>query len=123
MATDEVRKDLRAAAAARQELGPEYEDAIIESFLEKLDAREAQRHGQDLEVRQRDQVLEAVGLKRRETDPGGLALAIVSVVAAIPITAISADMLGLVGTVVSWAGLVGINLARNATRNTTTRRR
>jgi hypothetical protein len=116
MATDEVRKDLRAAAAARQELGAEYEDAIIESFLEKLDAREAQRHGQDLEFRQRDQMLEAVGLKRRETDPGGLALAIISVVAAIPITAIAADILGLVGTVVCWVGLVGINLARNSTR-------
>ncbi|WP_350275938.1 hypothetical protein [Kribbella sp. HUAS MG21] len=118
MGTDEVRKDLRAAAAARQELGPEYEDAIIESFLEKLDAREAQRRGQDLEYRQRDQVLEAVGLKRRETDPGGLALAIVSVIAAIPITAIAADMLGLIGTIVCWAGLVGINFARTAARNT-----
>ncbi|MEU8223132.1 hypothetical protein [Kribbella sp. NPDC048915] len=114
MATDEVRKDLRAAAAARQELGPEYEDAILESFLEKLDAREAQRRGQDLEHRQRDQMLEAVGLKRRETDPGGLALAIISVIAAIPITAIAADMLGLIGVIVCWAGLVAINLARGA---------
>ena len=51
MGTDEVRKDLRAAVAARQELGPEYEDAIIESFLEKLDARDAERRGQDVDVR------------------------------------------------------------------------
>lgn len=113
MATDDLRKDLRAAAAARQELGPEYEDAIIDSFLEKLDAREAQRHGREAELRREDQVLEAMGLKRREgSDPGGLALAIISVVAAIPITAIAADMVGLVGMVVSWAGLVGINYAR-----------
>ncbi|MFI7065489.1 hypothetical protein ACIBL3_31150 [Kribbella sp. NPDC050124] len=117
MGTDEVRKDLRAAAAARQELGPEYEDAIIENFLEKLDAREAARHGQDREFRQREQVLEAVGLKRRETDPGGLALAIISVIAAIPVTAIAAELTGLPGMIVSWAGLVGINLARNTRRN------
>jgi hypothetical protein len=112
MATDEVRKDLRAAVAARQELGPEYEAEIIDSFLAKLDEREAQRHHQD-------SVLEAVGLKRkesRETDPGGLALAIVTMAVAIPITAIAADMLGLIGVVVCWAGLVGINFARTAAR-------
>ncbi len=116
MGTDEVRKDLRAAVAARQELGPEYEEAIIDSFLEKLDARDAARRGQDVDFRQQDRALEAAGLKSRETDPGGLALAIISVVAAIPITAIGADMLGLPGLIVGWAGLVGINLARTTAR-------
>jgi hypothetical protein len=117
MATDEVRKDLRAAVAARQELGPEYENEIIDGFLAKLDAREAQRHGQDLELRRQDQILEAAGLKRREgADPGGLALAIVSVIAAIPITAIAADLTGLAGMLISWAGLVGINVAWTANR-------
>jgi hypothetical protein len=117
MATDDLRKDLRAAVAARQELGPEYEAEIIDSFLEKLDAREAQRHGREAELRREDQVLEAMGLKRREgADPGGLALAIISVIAAIPITAIAADMLGLIGVIVCWAGLVGLNLARTTAR-------
>ena len=104
-----MRKDLRAAVAARQELGPEYEAEIIDSFLEKLDAREAHRRTQD-------QALELAGLKRRETDPGGLALAIISVVAAIPITAISAGMIGSFGVVISWAGLVMINVARALSR-------
>ncbi|MEU4605980.1 hypothetical protein AB0F43_23580 [Kribbella sp. NPDC023972] len=112
MATDEVRKDLRAAVAARQELGPEYEAEIIDSFLEKLDARDAERRGQAVELRAQDQLLEAAGLKPRETDPGGLALAIISVVAAIPLTAIAADMMGLDGVVIVWLGLVGINFAR-----------
>jgi hypothetical protein len=110
MATDDVRKDLRAAVAARQELGPEYEAEIIDGFLEKLDARDAQRRGG---------LPEPVPRPRhpsRETDPGGLALAIVSIVAAIPITAIAADMLGLIGVVVCWAGLVGINFARTSAR-------
>jgi len=32
-------QDLRAAAEAHQELGPEYGDAIMDSFLEKIEAR------------------------------------------------------------------------------------
>jgi len=32
-------QDLRAAVEAHQELGPEYSDAVIDSFLEKLEAR------------------------------------------------------------------------------------
>ena len=117
MATDDVRKDLRAAVAARQELGPDYEAEIIDSFLEKLDARDAQRRSQEVDHRREDQVLEAMGLKRREgSDAGGLALAIISVVAAIPITAIMAGMIGLPGVVVGWAGLVAINFARTMAR-------
>jgi len=105
-----MRKDLRAAVAARQELGPEYEAAIIDSFLDKLDARDAQRRGGLPEPAPRPRH------PSRETDPGGLALAIISIVAAIPITAIAADMLGLIGVVVCWAGLVGINFARTSAR-------
>jgi len=107
MATDEVRKDLRAAVAARQELGPEYEAEIIESFLEKLDAQ--RRAGAPPEAAKPRH-------PSREQDPGGLALAIVSVVAAIPITAISAGMIGPFGIVISWAGLVFVNLARALSR-------
>lgn len=107
MATDEVRKDLRAAVAARQELGPEYEAELIDSFLEKLDARAAQ-------------VPVAAPAKpvreSRETDPGGLALAIVSVVMGIPITAIAATQEGTIAVIVCWGGLVGINLARSISR-------
>lgn len=110
MATDEVRKDLRAAVAARQDLGAEYENEIIDGFLEKLDARDAYRRADELPEPARPRH------PSREQDPGGLALAIVSVVAAIPITAISADMIGPFGVVVSWAGLVGINMARSFAR-------
>ncbi|WP_328999973.1 hypothetical protein OHA18_36740 [Kribbella sp. NBC_00709] len=111
MATDEVRKDLRAAVAARQELGPEYEAEIIDSFLEKLDARDVHRRLDALpEPAQRRH-------PSRETDPGGLALAIISVVVAIPITAISAAMIGPFGVVIGWLGLVLINVARAAGRH------
>ena len=46
------RQEIRAAAAAHDELGPEYSDAVMASFLEKVnkeidarvDARLAGRH-------------------------------------------------------------------------------
>jgi hypothetical protein len=109
MATDEVRKDLRAAVAARQELGPDYEPEIIDAFLEKIDARIAERPVAAPEpVR--------TGPPSKENDPGGLALAIVSVVAGIPITAIAGEMEGTFAVIICWGGLVGINLARSISR-------
>jgi hypothetical protein len=118
MATDEVRKDLRAAVAARQELGPEYEAEIIDSFLEKLDQRDAQRRAGSYGPFAQLGLPEPVRPARpsREPDPGGLALAIVSVVAAIPITAIMAGMIGPFGVVIGWLGLLGINFARTMAR-------
>jgi hypothetical protein len=110
MATDEIRKDLRAAVAARQELGPDYEPEIIDAFLEKIDARIAQQHPVAVEQPVR------VGPPSKENDPGGLALAIVSVVAGIPITAIAGEMEGTFAVIICWGGLVGINLARSISR-------
>ncbi|HEU4949024.1 MAG TPA: hypothetical protein VFT31_17885 [Kribbella sp.] len=108
MAADETRKDLRAAVAARQELGPDYEPEIIDAFLEKLDARLAAR---DV-VPTQHPAQPATGTG----DPGGLALAIVSVAAGIPITAIAAENGGVFATIICWGGLVGINLARSVSR-------
>ena len=34
---DEARRELEAALAAREELGPEYEHHLVESFLDKLE--------------------------------------------------------------------------------------
>jgi hypothetical protein len=112
MATDEIRKDLRAAVAARQELGPEYESELIESFLEKLDARVTQNVPQRLPT----PAPHDAKPHSRENDPGGLALAIVSVAAGIPITAIAATQEGAFAIVICWGGLVGINLARAVSR-------
>jgi hypothetical protein len=115
MATDEMRKDLRAAVAARLDLGAEYEPEIIEGFLDKLDARAAARYEQG-------QLPEPVAPRppagKPDNDPGGLALAIVSVVAGIPITAIAANMEGTIAVIICWGGLVGVNLARAVARFT-----
>ncbi|ADB32280.1 hypothetical protein Kfla_3218 [Kribbella flavida DSM 17836] len=115
MATDEMRKDLRAAVAARQELGAEYEPEIIDGFLEKLDARAAARYGQQGQPLPEPAHPQPPAGKP-DNDPGGLALAIVSVVAGIPITAIAANMEGTIAVIICWGGLVGVNLARAAAR-------
>ena len=107
MATEEARKDLAATVEARRELGAEYEPEIIDAFLEKVDARIAERTQQQPPVKL---------LPPPKDDPGGLALAIVSVVAGIPITGIAASQEGLLAIFVCWGGLVGINLARAVSR-------
>ncbi|ONI73716.1 hypothetical protein BWI15_09810 [Kribbella sp. ALI-6-A] len=116
MATDEMRKDLRAAVAARQDLGAEYEPEIIDGFLDKLDARAAARYGQGPLP---EPAAPRPPAGKPDNDPGGLALAIVSVVAGIPITAIAANMEGTIAVIICWGGLVGVNLARAVARFTT----
>lgn len=127
MATDELRKDLRAAVAARQELGEDYEPEIIDAFLERLDARIAARDvapgGQPGPPQAQYPTSQQAGSQQQgnpqgagNQDPGGLALAIVSVAAGIPVTAIAATQEGLFAIVVCWGGLVGINLARTVSR-------
>ena len=39
MSTPLSGQDLRAAAEAHRELGPEYGDAVVDTFLEKVEAR------------------------------------------------------------------------------------
>jgi hypothetical protein len=43
-------KDIRAAAGAHHELGPEYSDAVVASFLEKVDQQIAARIDERLAV-------------------------------------------------------------------------
>jgi hypothetical protein len=116
MATDETRNDLRAAVAARQELGPDYEPEIIDSFLEKLEARIAARDAVPTKQPAQYAAEQPPRPAPGNNDPGGLALAIVSVGAGIPITAIAATQEGLLAIFICWGGLVGINLARSVSR-------
>jgi hypothetical protein len=39
------QEELRALAAARRELGPEYEPELVDSFLERIERKLDQRHG------------------------------------------------------------------------------
>ena len=105
-----TRDDLVAAIGARRELGPEYEDAVLDSFLARLenqiearvDARVSQRLGQSPAASAESQ--------SGRSDPG-LVLGVWSVIAGIPVTAIATGNEGVVGLVVAWAGIATVNLA------------
>lgn len=93
----ETRTDLEATLAARRELGPGHDDALVEAFVERIDQRLTQRPGDD-----------AV---RREDMRMRLVLGLTSLGTGIPISAIAASQTGLVGLALAWAGIVGVNVA------------
>ncbi|MEU6475974.1 hypothetical protein ABZ858_03595 [Streptomyces sp. NPDC047017] len=114
----DLKKELNATLQARRELGEEYDSALVESFLEKVD----QRIDSAVERRVRRQVAEqqmtvARGSRApRTTDSFGerFGFGIVSLVLAVPLSAIGAGVSHLPGLLVAWAGIVGVNVVQAA---------
>ncbi|MEU6078947.1 hypothetical protein [Streptomyces sp. NPDC047108] len=122
---NELKKDLDATVHARKELGPEYEAELIESFLEKVE----QRLDGTLDQRMRRRLAEHQMVVARGAapaparGPGGgstfgerFGFGIVSLVLAVPLSAIGAVNAGLPGLLVTWAGIVGVNAVHGAGR-------
>ncbi|MFD0422856.1 hypothetical protein [Streptomyces parvus] len=108
----ELKKELAATLQARGELGAEYESVLIESFLEKVE----QRLDTTLDRRVRRQLAEqqtAGARGARPAQPETLgerhALGIVSLILAVPLSAIGVVNAGIEGLVVAWLGIVGVN--------------
>ncbi|MHC3470588.1 hypothetical protein ACYF6T_17955 [Streptomyces sp. 7R007] len=109
----ELKKELNATLQARRELGEEYESALVDSFLEKVD----QRIDGAVERRVRRQLAEqqmvvARGARTpKPTDSWGerFGFGIVTLVLAIPLSAIGGGIAHLPGLFVTWAGIVGVN--------------
>ncbi|GAA3484122.1 hypothetical protein [Streptomyces yanii] len=117
----EFKKELNATLQARSELGPEYESALIDSFLEKVE----QRLDATLDRRVRrhlgeQQIKVARGAHPPQPPLGDFGerfgFGIVSLVLAIPLSAIGVANAGIEGLVVAWLGIVGVN-AFNAARS------
>lgn len=110
----ELKKELDAALDARRELGPEYEAALVDSFVEKVDTQVRRRLAEE-------RLSAARGGERR---PGGPAsefgerfgFAVITLVLAIPLSAIAAAQAHLSGLLVAWAGIVGVNFIHAAKR-------
>ena len=102
--SEPLRQDLQAALGARRELGPEYEAAIVESFVDNLERTIAARV---------DEHLAEVDVKAAAAagDTRQFVLGIVSLGTGIPITAISGAMADLLGMVFAWGGIVAVNYA------------
>jgi hypothetical protein len=113
VATSSLSPDeIRAAAETHRELPPEYQSAVIESFLDKIgkeiearvDARVAAYYTQGPPPKPRR--------APRQYSPAFMALA--SMVLGIPLTAIVVTAgphpVGLAGVLVVWAAIVVINV-------------
>jgi hypothetical protein len=106
--SEELRRDAEAAFAARMELGPEYTEYVAANLAERVEELADERAAelrQQAELANRAQAADQTGRGRQ------FALAIVSMVMGIPITAISASEVdpSIIGVAVSWAGIVGVN--------------
>ncbi|MFF5184113.1 hypothetical protein ACFY30_10055 [Streptomyces sp. NPDC000345] len=114
----DLKKELDATLQTRRELGEEYESALVDSFLEKVD----QRIDAAVERRVRRGFAEAQTATARDarspraTDSWGerFGFGIVSLVLAVPLSAIGAGTAHLPGLIVSWVGIVGVNAVQAA---------
>ena len=107
---EETRRDVEAALGARRELGFEYEEAIAAGLLDRVNQLALMRASEIRRDAERvDEMAEAEKTSRRQR----FVLGIVSLGVGIPITAISGEVVepGLLGVLISWAGIVGVNVA------------
>lgn len=108
MESQELKKELAATLDARRELGPEYEAALVDSFVEKVDTQVRRRLAEERLSAARG------GPHRPAQSPDGnfgerFGFAIVTLVLAIPLSAIAAAQAHLSGLIVAWLGILGVN--------------
>lgn len=111
MSSDEnktLREDLTAAARTRAELGPDYESAVIDGFVNQVNER--------IDARVDARLADRAPSKRRPANTP-LWLALASLVLGIPITAIAGGTGGTMAIVVVWATIALINIVYDASRN------
>ncbi|MEO5709880.1 MAG: hypothetical protein ABIQ59_08660 [Nocardioidaceae bacterium] len=99
------RDDVEALLEVRRELGPSYDAALVDSFADRIERAVAERVDAQIAQKRAGQAAVA-GAGGRQ-----LALGIVSMVAAIPIS-IPLGVTGhLAAMVIAWIGIVLVNLA------------
>ena len=102
---DEIRAAAETHSELGRELGPEYQSAVIESFLDKV--------GREIDARV-DARMAAPRLVRPGRGHYPFALAIVSMSLGVPLSAIVLEVgmpaTGLAGLLVIWAAITAINV-------------
>ncbi|WP_327306402.1 hypothetical protein OG730_25350 [Streptomyces sp. NBC_01298] len=113
MESQELKKEFSATLDARRELGAEYEAELVDSFVEKVDTQIRRRLAEE-------RLSAARGTRPGAADsPDGsfgerFGFAIITLVLAIPLSAIGAAQADLSGLVVVWLGILGVNYAHAA---------
>jgi hypothetical protein len=95
MSDDVVKEELRSAVAARQELGPEMEPAVIDAFVARVERRLADRA-----------VADERALERRRNHQKEMVLGSMGI--SVPLFAFAAIFTGLAGVIVVCVALVAI---------------
>lgn len=105
---EELRRDAEAALAARAELGPGYDDHLAAGLADRVEELVAYRTA---ELRAQGAVSDREYAAEESVRRQRFVLGIISLGVGVPVTAISASTVepGLLGMVVGWAGIVGVN--------------
>ena len=103
--THEIERELRATLSAQREIGPNYDNQLIEGFMQKMNQHALAPVAAPPPHQTPFPPNVAAGLR--------LALAILSLVFLIPLSAITTVNSGLAGLVVVGAVVLGINIAFN----------
>ena len=90
------RDELHASLEARRELGPEFDDELVEAFASRIEQR----------LQGKPEPTRSPGRSREHET----AIAIVSMAVAIPLIAIAGNFAGLAGIVAVCAALVLVNM-------------
>ena len=99
------REDVEALLEVRRELGPTYDAALVDSFADRIEKAVAERVDAQVAHRQAARAATAGG------GPRQLALGIVSMVAAIPISIVLGVTDNFAALLVAWVGIVLVNMA------------
>ena len=102
--TDDEKADAAATLAAYNELGPDYQQAVVESFLDRVDQQLARRNA-DLVAANRQ-----AGDIAKRNSKSTVGMVAVSLAMAIPLSAIGGGMFGIVGFLTAWFGIVMVAL-------------
>ena len=118
----ELAKELSVTLQARKDLGAEYESELIDSFIEKVTERVDNRVEERVRRELAQQQTSFARADRRPIGPpqpsarfARYGFAAFTLIAAIPLSAIAAVNAGTAGLFISWAGIVGVNLAQGLT--------
>ena len=116
MATEEIPRDeAEAALEARRELGRDYEPAVVDSFVDRLDRVIQARVDEAVAKQASAQEAASAGDRHRyelEKLQSGqrLALIIISIVFAVPLSAVAASMWTPAAIALVWVGIVLLNI-------------
>ena len=107
MSSSLTPEEIRAAAETHHELGPDYRDAVVESFVERV--------GREIDARVDSRIAAAQQYPVRSArQPRPMALAITSIALGIPLSGITLGLHNgqqLGGLAIVWIAIAVINVA------------